>query len=324
MKNTLLLTFFLISFSFSWAQTTADFENFNLSQGDFINNGGSDQGFSSGNLFLPNSYDETYDFWSNWAISATTDTQTPGFMNQFSAITGAGVNNSTTYAVSYAFDPVTIRLENNAAGGGLQGFYITNSTYAYLSMRDGDGVAKNFGGASGNDPDYFKLTIEKFLNGQVGQQTIEFYLADYRFSDNNQDYIIDEWTYIDLTPLGNADSLRLILTSTDNGAFGMNTPAYFCIDNFVTLDEVVSTGEPLNYEEEVQVFPNPTTDVVYVNWEETEQAELFIVNGSGELLKKIPIVKGINECSVIDLPKGMYWIEIQSIRGKIIKSFVKL
>jgi hypothetical protein len=32
-------------------------------------------------------------------------------------------------------------------------------TYAALSMRDGDGFAKQFGGASGDDPDYFLLTI---------------------------------------------------------------------------------------------------------------------------------------------------------------------
>jgi hypothetical protein len=38
-----------------------------------------------------------------------------------------------------------------------QGVYVTNTTYAYNSMRDGDMFAKKFGGPTGNDPDWYKL-----------------------------------------------------------------------------------------------------------------------------------------------------------------------
>jgi hypothetical protein len=36
------------------------------------------------------------------------------------------------------------------------GAYFTNTTYAALSMLSGDSFAKKFGGASGDDPDWFK------------------------------------------------------------------------------------------------------------------------------------------------------------------------
>ncbi|MGL4422920.1 MAG: DUF4465 domain-containing protein, partial [Gemmataceae bacterium] len=118
---------------------------------------------------------------------------------------------------------------------------ITNTTYAGLSMRDGDSFSKKFGGISGNDPDFFLLTIVgKSVGGQT-LGTIDFYLADYRFSNNSQDYIIQEWTTVNLSTLPEQTRrLEFILSSTDNGTFGMNTPAYFAMDNLA----IVAVPEP--------------------------------------------------------------------------------
>ena len=67
----------------------------------------------------------------------------------------------------------------------------------------------------------------------LGTDSVDFYLADYRFADNSEDYIVKDWTFVSLEALGDVDSLLFSLTSTDNDSmFGMNTPAYFCMDNF--------------------------------------------------------------------------------------------
>lgn len=287
------------------AQSTADFENFNLSVGQFINDAGEEGGFSSGPIFLPNTYDEGFDFWSGWAISATSDTETPGYLNQYSAITGQGYDGSATYAITFAFDPQIIALTGDAAGGRADGMYVTNSTYAFLSMRDGDGVAKRFGGETGNDPDFFRLTIKKYLNGELSQDSIDFYLADYRFADNSQDYLVDEWTYIDLTPLGPADSLQCSLTSTDIGDFGMNTPAYFCLDHFVA-DEMVNTQD-LRPRLSLRAFPNPTTDWVQVTLPAPGQVRLL--NNSGQVVRELAAAAGQLRVSLANLPKGMYRLQ---------------
>jgi hypothetical protein len=63
---------------------------------------------------------------------------------------------------------------------------------------------------------------------------VEFYLADYRFADNRDDYILDTWQYVDLTSLGMIKSLEFTLSSSDIGEWGMNTPAYFAIDTLVS------------------------------------------------------------------------------------------
>ena len=97
-----------------------------------------------------------------------------------------------------------------------------------------------FGGPSGDDPDFFMLTITGLdMQGQsVG--SVDFYLADYRFEDNGLDVLVDSWTEVDLTSLDGAVQLSFALDSSDVGAFGMNTPAYFAIDNLRLVPEPAS------------------------------------------------------------------------------------
>ncbi len=304
------------------AQTTATFEDFNLSSESFLNNGTPDGGFENGNIFLHNTYHPSWDGWDGWAISNTTDTQTPGFMNQFSSIVGKGVDDSDTYAVTFVLGKSLIELRGEAIGGIVEGFHITNSTYAYLSILEGDSFTKKFGGETGDDPDFFLLTIKKYFQGNLSTDSIDFYLADYRFADNTQDYIVDEWHYIDLTSLGNVDSLQVTLSSTDNGTHGMNTPAYFCMDNLTTRDLPTSTFEVEN-NFEFEVFPNPASDWLLVNWKGSNEAILSCYDVNGVLKQNWKILPGLNEQNISDLPKGMYFLDLNGSDFSQKTTFVK-
>jgi Domain of unknown function (DUF4465) len=172
--------------------------------------------------------------WAGWSYSNVVNTTTAGFGNQYAAynLPSGGGDSSPQYAVAFQdfFTPVTpaIVLPNGTRPASMR---ITNTTYAALSMRDGDSFAKKFGGVTGNDPDFFRLTIRGFdaLDALTG--TVEFFLADYRFANNNLDYIVSQWMTVNLAPLGGAVRMTFGLDSTDNGQFGMNTPAYFALDN---------------------------------------------------------------------------------------------
>lgn len=190
--------------------------------------------------------------WSGFVYSNKTDTTTAGYTNQFSAYTKdaangnpGGYNGSANYAISYValdyaggtYDPIpSTACITGSSSTGINGFYITNTTYAYLSMTNGDGFAKKFGGTDGSDEDWFLLTIKGMDKNGAYTGTVEFYLADYRFSDNTKDYIIDEWTWVDLTSLGEVVVLEFSLTSSDTGAYGMNTPAYFAMDDLSIIE----------------------------------------------------------------------------------------
>lgn len=166
---------------------------------------------------------------TGWSYSNHTDASTPGFGNQYSAYAGSGQGGSANYAVGF-IGPLEAVFSVPAM---VSGAYFTNTTYAALSMRDGDGFAKKFGGASGSDADFLKLTVTGY-NGAAATGSVDFYLADYRFADNAQDYLVQQWSFVSLASLGVVTRLGFELASSDNGLYGMNTPAYFALDTLTT------------------------------------------------------------------------------------------
>lgn len=194
--------------------------------------------FVSGNATYQHTYVASFGgYTTDWTYSNKTDTATAGYVNQYSAITGGGQGGSGNYGLvtvdSTVGSSVGISL---AAPVTVTSAYFTNTTYAALSMRDGDGpggFAKKFGGVSGNDADFFKLTIVGF-NGAAATGSVDFYLADFRFADNAQDYIVQDWRLVNLSGLGVVTRLSFGLSSSDNSGQYANTPSYFAIDTLTT------------------------------------------------------------------------------------------
>ena len=107
---------------------------------------------------------------------------------------------------------------------------VANTSYAAWAMREGTSFGDKFSEA---DQDWFLLTIYgKDAAGQ-GTGSEEIYLADYRDTNTSEDKILSDWTSIDLSSLTGASKLEFLLTSSDTGDNGMNTPAYFAMDNIV-------------------------------------------------------------------------------------------
>ncbi len=215
---------------------TVDFEEFT---GLWVGADGSG-GFTSQGVSFANTYTDYgggFFTWDGWAVSNHADTTTGDYTNQFSAIPGAGAGGSAFYGVCYVsgYEPGPSVLL--PAGATLVSMEVTNTTYAALSMLHGDGFARKFGGADGHEPDWFRLTIIGLDDDAAVVGSVEFYLADYRFENDEQDYVVQQWTLVDLTPLADARALQFELASSDVGVFGMNTPAYFAMDNLVFVPE---------------------------------------------------------------------------------------
>jgi hypothetical protein len=196
-----------------------------------------DGGFFSGGAFFNNDISQ-FGTWSGFALSRETNTTTPGFANQYSAFAGGGASGSLQYVIGFPDSFGVISTITLPAGEIPLSLEVTNATYAALSMQNGDGFAKKFGGPSGNDPDFFKLTISGLNASDAVIGTVEFFLADFRFANNAQDYILNTWAAVDLSTLPDTTrKLQFNLSSSDNGGFGMNTPAYFAADNLTTVPE---------------------------------------------------------------------------------------
>jgi len=221
------------------ADVVIDFEDLLLDPESFYNGSNGAGGFTSRGAFFNNSFTDFgggFVAWSGWSYSNVTDNSTPGFENQYSAIAGGGADGSSNYAVAFAPIPNDAAIELPASTFS-DLLLVTNTTYAYYSMLNGDAFAKRFGGESGYDPDYFLLTITGFDDWDEPIGAVDFYLADYRYDDNRRDYIVDAWTQVDLSILDAATKLTFSLESSDIGPYGINTPTYFAIDNLDLVPE---------------------------------------------------------------------------------------
>lgn len=303
------------------AQTVSTAETLVLASETYWN--GSDQtgGFVSGNCFFANTYDTTYAYWSSgWAYSNRTDSAVVASSSAqlFTATAGSGYL-SNNYMLGQQGS--IIRLTGAAAGGVVSGMYVTNSAFAYNSMTFGDFVAKQFGGSTGNDPDFFKLTVRKFDNGLLANDTVVFYLSDFRFANNAQDYIVRNWTWLDLTPLGNCDSLEFELNSSDVGAFGINTPTFFCIDNFTTLDSPVGISEAV--QSKVSVWPNPFVSQISIARESHAAATVSVTDAAGRIVYTRQLIAEQETIDLSFLASGVYVLTLVEGNHQQVQQIIK-
>ncbi|MFO0899083.1 MAG: DUF4465 domain-containing protein [Pirellulales bacterium] len=216
---------------------TIGFEDLPLAADSYNNGADGAGGFKSGGGSFNNSFTDFgggFTSWSGWSYSNRGDTATPGYDNQYSAFAGGGVGGAGNFGVSFAStEDLSVSQIELPAGARPLSVRITNTTYAALSMLQGDAFAKKFGGPSGADPDTFKLTItgRQADNDLVGN--VDFYLADFRALEASGDYVVRDWRLVDLAALDGAAKLSFTLASTDVGQFGMNTPAYFALDDLL-------------------------------------------------------------------------------------------
>ncbi len=321
------LIFVAQSFSVD-AQTISTFENLTLAPDSYWDGADTPLGtsFTSGNAIFPNYYETEYGgYWaSGWAYSNMQDSTTEGFTNMYSARPAIGYDNSPNYLVGQQGS--VINFNEAAIGRTMLGCYITNGTFAAISMRDGDGYAKAFGGSTGNDPDWFKLTIRKWYGGAMTDDSVEFYLADYRFENNDQDYILKTWQWVDLSPLGNVDSLKFVISSSDAGPYGINTPTFFCMDNFTTADAGVSVPNIVAENSIVSIYPNPVAEIVNVDLSQLTDKNLHVklsnINGQVLIDKETDSPRRI-AFNLNEYPGGVYFVTISGDRTSIVRKLIK-
>ncbi len=285
----------------------SDFEDLTLDPESYWNGSDGSGSFSTGPARFHNDFNMDYFSWSGWAHSNTSDVTTPGFLNQYSAVTGAGFasgeGSGRIYGISSMYGPVVIDFPEKAYAP--EGFFVTNSTYAALSMEQGDWVAKKFGGADGLDPDYFKLMVWGFHNS-APTDTINYYLADFRLAEPEKDYMIKTWQWVDLSSFGKVDSLMFGLESSDNSEWGMNTPAYFCMDNLIlNPDAAPYVANPIA---DLVIYSDGTDTVIDISsvFSDPDDDDLLIVKRLTSGSHEGPLMASVSGDSLI--LQGTCWL----------------
>lgn len=252
-----------------------------------------------------------YDTWWGWTASnsANNAPQSNYIKYQFSNMAKGGivldengavklneqgapvVSAEVPYMVGYynaymAKRPVQL-LFNDGFDHEAVGVYVNLNSYPYYTMLCGDAYCRAF-----TNKDKFTLTIHGVSSDNT-EKTVDVTLGE---CNNGVLAATTGWSYVDLTPLGAINELYFTMSSTDSGAWGMNTPGYFCLDKLqVKKDaaagvEAAAAAASLAYNREAGVVSAAAGSLV----------ALYGVDG--KLLKSTD--NGV--LSMADMPHGVY------------------
>lgn len=310
MKKFYILASVLLAAHTLTAQITVDFEDLNLPLDSYYNGDDLEGSFTSHGATFSNNYNPDWGTWSDFSYSSMRDNTTPDYTNQFSAYPAKGAGESNTYAVNTSTGTITFPSEVN-----LISVHITNTTYAYFSMLQGDDFAKKFGENGDKDFFYFYIFGHNTENEKVDSVRID--LADFTSDEAADHYILDSWTEFDLTPLQGVKYLTFEYFSSDVGEWGINTPTYFALDNLVYDD--ASSHISKENKMEFAMFPNPTKEVLHING---EAGEYQILNAQGKVVKSFSTM-GLTSINITELNPGIYFVSNMNYPTQVKKLIIQ-
>ncbi len=225
----------------------------------------------------------TYQDASDWgtyyyAFYASNETQntSKGSQEPYRSAVGGG-NESTNFAVwsSDYYGTNSIRSNNPMPVAGM---YVTNNAYTVNEMANG-GFAKKF-----EDTDWLSLVCVGKLAGVV-TGSVNFVLA------RDGKYIKD-WTYVDLSELGQVNEVMFYMDGSDKGTWGLNTPSYFCFDDFGAAMPVGYTApEMVSFESAATPTALEETEAATAADKQLRNGVLYIIrdgkmyNAQGQIVK---------------------------------------
>jgi hypothetical protein len=256
--------------------------------------------FSLSHLIGGDSYAGSY--WDGFTVSKNGDnTKQDFFTHQWGNMAGGGivtdadgnvvtvegkvqVDKNIPYLIANAADmswaeqftaSAQVRLNDSYQAVGM---YVNAAPYAYYTVQDGDGG--NFARALDQDGDYFKLLIHGLNesyedNGKV----VEYYLA------KNEGGILTQsadWEYVDLSALGEVYGFYYTMESSDVGAWGMNTPTYFCMDKLQVSKAIPEHNASLTVPEEASVWIGNKNYSAYMYMPLTKVEAVGVSNAGGK------------------------------------------
>lgn len=218
--------------------SVGDFEGFYLEpESHYVAEGtGSEEiptHFHTGSFDCVNYRVPAWNSWSGMAYSNETSTEYTGNLieQQYRSSVGHGVKDSEKYGICYIGKPRTnaypIYVKNEEDGDNIRGFYINAPASVVSAVKNGDGTPTGTAFAQGD-------SLVVVVNGYKAFHkisSVRYALADYRSTDAADHYVVDSWQWLDLLALGKVDAIEFKMEGSKNNAYGLTTPAYFCMDN---------------------------------------------------------------------------------------------
>ncbi len=154
-----------------------------------------------------------------------------------------------------------------------KGTYIVNHPWAYYDVTIGEGVARKLD----QEGDFLKLTVTGYLSGQK-TGSVEFMLAEFKDGTLK---VVTDWTWLDLSDLGEVDEVYFTVDGTDQGSWGLNTAAYFCMDRLIVEGDVPTVVEEKTIENGAEGAAYRIGSTIYGI---AEGAQVYVYNLGGQLI----------------------------------------
>lgn len=319
MKNKLL---FLVALLFTISvnsQDVVDFEELTLSPESHWNGSDLSGSFTSKYLTFYNSYDTACSSWMGWAYTNETDNTTYDWNNCFSSAYGSGENNSENYAVSfigsdwmnnYEQIPSIISINKSEISSQIasMSMSVCLNANAYLYITNDDFYQ--------NNNHYLMMKISA-VNSETGNSSSQnIYLADFR-AETTEPFAVNNWKTIDMTWAIDYDSLVFTFESSDSGDYGINTPAYFCLDNF-TYNTSVFFAEDNFQDLNVYTYDN---NLIINNSHIINKIEIYDILGKKQNEKVLNNYSA--EYNISNFPEGFYFVRVYSAGQSVSKKIIK-
>lgn len=155
-------------------------------------------------------------YWSGFAISARTEDSFSGLaLGQYNNVVGKAKTGNKFCVVTTYGEEIEVMAEKGAI---INYLYYTNSAYTVNCILNDGTFSKKF-----DDTDWLKCTIiGTHLDGTTAK--VEISLAQ------GTNYV-NEWQKVDLAALGIVKKLSFEFDGSDKSSYGLNTPAYICLDD---------------------------------------------------------------------------------------------
>jgi PKD repeat protein len=237
-------------------------------------------------------------------------------------------------------------------GGGDCSLYY-KGTYAWSGIRAGD-IQDNSGVASSF---YMTNGVDVHTPGYV-QIDVEFYFIAISMDNSNEDFWVqyfDGTSWITVADFNQGTDFQngtfyvatvSILESAVN--FPTNMKLRFMCDasgnaDDVYIDDITITAStsvingPINqltieetdrkisadFMDEIDIYPNPANDVLYISSNEEDDLEILIYDVKGQMIQKVTFQPGSEKIDISKLENGIYLINIQVEDEVFTKKIIK-
>lgn len=163
----------------------------------------------------------------------------PFYEFPYASISGGGIGGNKPYLVGYwasfvetdEFGSRTCRIVNEEGKYFKpQSVMVNNTSWVYYSLLNGSAFSKKFGLG---DSLYL---VAHGVHPDGSESEVKFPLALITSNDVASG-IVTKWTEFNLAALGVCQGMYFTMESTDSDpVYGMNTPAYFCMDRLIVYD----------------------------------------------------------------------------------------